>query len=76
MLEYYSPSRYWRLKGQLLRLEGSNCQYCQKPHFPPRDICPEENCPSRKIKIFSSHMEKSGEIFNADQEASILKTTT
>jgi uncharacterized OB-fold protein len=33
--------RFWRLKGQLLRLEGSNCSHCGIKHFPPRAICPD-----------------------------------
>ncbi len=33
--------RFWRLRGQLLRLEGSNCPGCKTPHFPPRRICPD-----------------------------------
>ncbi|QLG69572.1 MAG: hypothetical protein CH104c_0340 [Candidatus Woesebacteria bacterium] len=33
--------RYWRLREQLLRLEGSNCQSCKIVHFPPREVCPD-----------------------------------
>jgi len=34
---------YWRTRAQRLRLEGEICPNpdCQKPIFPPRDICPE-----------------------------------
>ena len=43
----YSPARWWRLKGPLLRLEGTNCQHCNTLHLPPRPKCPEPNCPPR-----------------------------
>lgn len=33
--------RYWRLREELLRLEGSNCPNCKIKHFPPREICPD-----------------------------------
>lgn len=44
----YSPARWWRLRGPLLRFQGSNCPNCGVKHFPPRPICPEPNCPSRQ----------------------------
>lgn len=30
----------WRLKGQRLRLEGSECTICGYKSFPPRPSCP------------------------------------
>lgn len=30
----------WRLKGQRLRLEGSECKICGYRSFPPRPNCP------------------------------------
>lgn len=33
--------RYWRNRGQRLRLEGTNCPACEVVHFPPRRICPD-----------------------------------
>jgi len=33
--------RFWRLRGPLLRLEGSNCPNCKIRHFPAREICPD-----------------------------------
>ncbi|BCX14725.1 MAG: hypothetical protein KatS3mg088_408 [Patescibacteria group bacterium] len=42
--------RFWRLKGQLLRLEGSNCQGCGIKHFPPRTVCPDCGLSSTKIE--------------------------
>lgn len=32
--------RYWRLKDQRYRLEGSICQLCGRFSFPPRPVCP------------------------------------
>jgi hypothetical protein len=29
----------WRLRGPRLRLEGSICQICGRPSFPPRPVC-------------------------------------
>lgn len=34
-------SRYWRLRKELYRLEGSNCQGCGILHFPSRRVCPD-----------------------------------
>ena len=31
----------WRNRGELLRLEGSNCEQCKIPHMPQRIICPD-----------------------------------
>jgi len=31
----------WRMRGELLRFEGSNCQGCKTPHMPQRIICPD-----------------------------------
>jgi len=39
--------RFWRLKAQSLRLEGSNCPNCGVKHFPPRPVCPD--CRFKKI---------------------------
>ena len=33
--------RFWRLRNQRLRLEGSNCGGCGKLHYPPRLVCPD-----------------------------------
>lgn len=41
MTAEYTPSRWWRLKGSFLRLEGSNCEACGKLHIPGRDTCPD-----------------------------------
>jgi hypothetical protein len=32
--------RYWRLKAQRYRLEGSICPTCGQLIFPPRPVCP------------------------------------
>lgn len=34
--------RHWRLKKQRYGLVGEVCPHCDKPLFPPRDVCP--NC--------------------------------
>jgi hypothetical protein len=31
--------RYWRLKAQRYRLEGSTCPTCGQLIFPPRPVC-------------------------------------
>jgi len=42
--------RYWRLRNQRYRLEGSRCTDCGERHFPPRDICPR--CKSQSLQPF------------------------
>jgi uncharacterized OB-fold protein len=32
--------RYWRLKAERYRLEGSICPICGQVTFPPRPVCP------------------------------------
>lgn len=32
--------RYWRLKAQRYRLQGSLCPICGQPSLPPRPVCP------------------------------------
>jgi len=32
--------RHWRLKKQRYGLVGTVCKKCEKPTFPPREICP------------------------------------
>jgi len=39
--------RYWRLKNQRYRLEGSRCNKCGALSFPPRSVCRE--CKSREL---------------------------
>lgn len=36
--------RYWRLKQQRYKLIGEKCPHCDEFIFPPRDICPNEDC--------------------------------
>ena len=42
----------WRNSPIFLRFIGSNCQECEKPHFPPRAICPDcghkQNLPGKR----------------------------
>ncbi len=38
-VEQFSGAQWVRLKGPLLRLEGSICPKCRKIHFPPRPYC-------------------------------------
>ncbi len=33
--------RFWRLKDERYRLQGSNCQECGEVHFPPKPVCPD-----------------------------------
>lgn len=33
-------ARYWRTQPQRYNLTGEICLHCEKPIFPPRDICP------------------------------------
>lgn len=40
LAERILPAAYWRTKEQRLKLVGELCPACEKPHFPPRDICP------------------------------------
>ncbi len=42
--------RYWRLRNQRYRLEGSKCSDCGQLYFPPRDICP--HCKSRNTEPY------------------------
>jgi uncharacterized OB-fold protein len=36
--------RYWRLKAQRYRLEGSTCPSCGELMFPPRPVCTKCQC--------------------------------
>ncbi len=42
--------RYWRLKDQRYRLQGTVCENCGQYSFPPRAVCPK--CKSRNQKLF------------------------
>ncbi len=42
--------RYWRLRNQRYRLEGTECIECGQRNFPPRCICP--HCKSDSLKSF------------------------
>ena len=42
--------RYWRLKNQRYRLQGTVCENCGQYSFPPRAVCPK--CKSRNQKPF------------------------
>ena len=42
--------RYWRLREQRYRLEGTQCKDCATLHFPPRLICPE--CSSEHLEAY------------------------
>ena len=42
--------RYWRLRNQRYRLEGTKCDLCSAVHFPPRLLCPV--CKSNRLKPF------------------------
>ena len=50
--------RHWRIRGERLRLEGSNCQNCGEKHFPARPVCPD--CAEKRID--QSH----GNVYPAD----------
>jgi uncharacterized OB-fold protein len=41
--------RYWRLKDQRYRLEGSICPLCGWFSFPPRPVCP--HCASLSARM-------------------------
>jgi uncharacterized OB-fold protein len=41
--------RYWRLKAQRYRLEGSTCPICGQLIFPPRPIC--SHCAAQPVHI-------------------------
>lgn len=43
--------RHWRLKKQRYSLVGEVCAHCDKPMFPPRDVCP--NCGDEAEEKFS-----------------------
>ena len=43
--------RYWRLKDQRYRLQGTVCEDCGHHSFPPRLVCP--NCKSKRQKPFA-----------------------
>jgi uncharacterized OB-fold protein len=36
--------RYWRTKNQRYSLIGEKCPHCDELIFPPRDICPNQEC--------------------------------
>jgi len=62
-IEAGSPSRRWRLKESLYKLEGSNCRGCDTVHFPPRRICPDcgsdanyQNPNSEKIEVMDNQL--------------------
>jgi len=41
--------RYWRLKAQRYRLEGTTCPICNQVTFPPRPVCP--HCTAQPAQI-------------------------
>lgn len=43
--------RYWRLRNQRYRLEGSQCENCSQLHFPPRLVCPV--CRSENVRKYN-----------------------
>lgn len=49
--------RYWRLKAQRYRLEGSICPDCGQKSFPPRAVCPE--CRGEKVETLVGYMSES-----------------
>lgn len=42
--------RYWRLRNQRYRLEGTKCKQCGAISFPPRIICPD--CKSAHMESY------------------------
>ncbi|MBD3223477.1 MAG: transcriptional regulator [Caldithrix sp.] len=42
--------RYWRLRNQRYKLEGSRCKACGKLFFPPRQICTK--CKKREMEPY------------------------
>ncbi len=42
--------RYWRLRNQRYRLEGTECIECGQKSFPPRCVC--EKCKSDRLKPY------------------------
>ncbi len=42
--------RYWRLRNQRYRLEGSRCKECGSICFPPRFLCP--HCKSAEMEPY------------------------
>ena len=42
--------RYWRLRNQRYRLEGTECTECGERNFPPRCVCAK--CKSEQLKPF------------------------
>ncbi len=42
--------RYWRLRNQRYRLEGTECMECGEKNFPPRCVCPK--CKSAALESF------------------------
>jgi len=61
--------KYWRLRGQLLRLEGSNCQNCGTKHFPPQRTCPNCGFKSEK-KTDNDSQTETREVFSLTLETS------
>lgn len=47
--------RHWRLKKQRYGLVGEWCPHCDKPLFPPRDVCP--NCGDKAEEEFKKYRE-------------------
>lgn len=52
--------RFWRLRKELYRLEGAQCQGCGARLFPPRLVCPE--CRSRELVPY--HFSGRGEVYS------------
>ncbi len=52
--------RYWRLRNQRYRLEGTVCKECGAKHFPPRVVCPV--CRSSHLEPFE--FKGAGKVFS------------
>ncbi len=42
--------RYWRLRNQRYRLEGTVCSVCGQKSFPPRCVC--DSCKSDRLQAY------------------------
>lgn len=42
-------AEHWRLNEQFLRMRGEVCPHCKTVIFPPRDLCPNQDCKATTI---------------------------
>ncbi len=44
-------ARHWRLNAQRYALQGITCPHCATNIFPPREVCPHCQAPTRLVRV-------------------------